>query len=545
MIERIPADIARTTFDVVVLGAGINGAGIARDAALRGLKVLLLDKGDLAGGTTSWSTRLIHGGLRYLEHGEVGLVRESLRERERLFRLAPHLVRPLPLLIPIYDGARRGPLTIRAGMVAYDLLSFDKSLARHHMLSRAETLRRAPGLNPKGLRGAALYYDAQVEYAERLVVENALSAREHGALILTYARVERLIQEGNAVRGVEFTDVLHSGTHTAHAHVVVNVAGPWVDEMLAQLGVPSQRLIGGTKGSHLVVEPFAGAPADALYAEASVDGRPFFIIPWNDLYLIGTTDQRYAGDLNHVEADEEEIDYLLRETNHIIPSAQLTHAAIAYTYSGIRPLAYSDDRAEKSITRRHFVHDHAPQLEGFLSIVGGKLTTYRRLSEQAVDLLFRKLGRKSPPCQTMQTPLPGAVGDDAEDFSTFVERFAAASTLPPAVNERLLQIYGTRASLILKLVAAQPALAETFDQETGAIGAEVLMSFQHEMARTLADCLLRRTMVGLNAAVGVGADESAARVAREYLNWTEERAAREVAAYREYVRRFHPRARAE
>ena len=545
MSERIPSDIAQTTFDTIIIGAGINGASVARDAAMRGLKILLLDKGDLAGGTTSWSTRLIHGGLRYLEHGEVGLVRESLRERERLFRLAPHLVRPLPLLIPIYDGARRGPLTIRAGMVAYDLLSFDKSLARHQMLSREETLRRAPDLNPKGLRGAALYYDAQVEYAERLVVENALSAHEHGALVLTYARVERLIQEGNTVRGVEFMDVLEGSTQTAYAHTVVNVAGPWVDEMLAQLGVPSKRLIGGTKGSHLVVEPFTGAPADALYAEASADGRPFFIIPWNNLYLIGTTDLRYEGDLNHVEADESEIDYLLRETNRVIPSAQLTRAAIAYTYSGIRPLAYSDDRAEKNITRRHFVHDHAPQLEGFLSIVGGKLTTYRHLAEQVVNLLSRKLGRESPGCQTAQTPLPGAVGEGLEDFRTFIERFKSESALPHAVNERLLRVYGTRASLILKLIAAHTELAEIFDQETKAISAEVLMSFQHEMACTLSDCLLRRTMVGLNAAVGLGADEAAARVARKYLHWTVERAAREVAAYRQYIERFHPRARAE
>src|SRR6266699_2692439 len=168
-IKQIDKQIDRLTYDVIVIGAGINGAGIARDAALRGLKVLLLDKGDIGGGTSSWSTRLIHGGLRYLEHGEIGLVRESLRERETLFRIAPHLVRPLPILIPIYKTARRGPWTIRAGMIAYDLLSFDKSLSHHRMLSGEELLRRAPGLNVEGLRGAALYYDAQVEFAERLV----------------------------------------------------------------------------------------------------------------------------------------------------------------------------------------------------------------------------------------------------------------------------------------------------------------------------------------------------------------------------------------
>src|SRR5262245_53630613 len=196
------------SFDLIVVGAGINGTGIARDAALRSLRVLLLDKGDIGSGTTSWSSRLIHGGLRYLEHGEIGLVRESLRERERLLHLAPHLVKPLPLLIPLYHGARRGSWLIRAGMVAYDLLSFDKSLDRHRMLSPDEAIERAPGLGRVGLKGAALYYDAQVEYAERLAVENALAARQAGATILTYARVTRLLRQGEVVTGVAFVDVL-------------------------------------------------------------------------------------------------------------------------------------------------------------------------------------------------------------------------------------------------------------------------------------------------------------------------------------------------
>src|SRR5688572_17490894 len=221
-------------FDLIAVGAGINGTGIARDAAQRGLRVLLLDKGDIAAGTTSWSSRLIHGGLRYLEHGEVGLVRESLRERERLLRIAPHLVRPLPLLIPLYRGARRGLWQIRAGMVAYDLLSIDKSLDRHRMLSADKAIERAPGLGREGLKGAALYYDGQVEYAERLAVENALAAAEAGATILTYARVTRLVRRGGEVSGVAFVDVLGDGAEReARAAVTVNVAGPWVDEVLA------------------------------------------------------------------------------------------------------------------------------------------------------------------------------------------------------------------------------------------------------------------------------------------------------------------------
>lgn len=283
-------------FDLIVIGAGINGAGIARDAAMRGLKVLLLDKGDIGSGTSSWSTRLIHGGLRYLEHGELGLVRESLRERETLLRIAPHLVRPLPLLIPIYKEARRGRWLVRAGMVAYDLLSPGRSLPGHRMLSVAETLREVPELNPEGLVGAAIYYDAQVEFAERLVLENVLSAVEHGGQLITYACVEKLQETDSKVVGVEFSrpgpsavvrDRMFHGEEgglapalgSAKATMVINAAGPWVDRVLS--GSDSPRLIGGTKGSHLIVGPFPGSPTTAIYVEAATDGRPFFIIPWN------------------------------------------------------------------------------------------------------------------------------------------------------------------------------------------------------------------------------------------------------------------------
>ncbi len=538
MDNLVPTDIEETAFDLIIIGAGINGAGIARDAAMRDLRVLLLDKGDIAGGTTSWSTRLIHGGLRYLEYGEIGLVRESLRERERLFHIAPHLVRPLALIIPVYSEQRRGPLLIRAGMIAYDLLSLDKSLDHHHMLSRAETLRRVPGLNPEGLRGAALYYDAQVEYAERLVVENVLAAREYGAIILTYAQVERFIIEDHQVRGVEFHDLLRGVRRCAHAPVVINVSGPWVDEVLAALESPPPRLIGGTKGSHIIVEAFTGAPLEALYVEAQEDGRPFFIIPWNGMYLIGTTDFQYDGDLDKVEAGEREIDYLIRETNRVIPTAMLSSASVIYTYSGVRPLAYEKGRTGGSITRRHFVHDHADTLEGFLSIVGGKLTTYRNLSEQAVALVFKKLGRASRPCETGRIPLPGAMTDS---FAEFGEHFKESSGLPPTVAERLLRIYGTRAQDVLKLAAEGTDLIEIFSPETGAIGAEVLMSFQYEMAQTLGDCLLRRTMVGMNRAVGLDAVERAAHIACKYLGWSSSKAEAEIAAYRNYIERFHPR----
>lgn len=384
--------------DVVIIGAGINGAGIARDAAMRGLKVLLIDKGDLGGGTTSASTRLIHGGLRYLEHFEFGLVHESLREREILLRIAPHLVRPLAITIPIYKQSKRGRLTIRAGMMLYDLLSWNKSLPRHRMLSRAETLERWPGLNPEGLVGSALYYDAQVEFPERLVAENVRSAIDFGAEALTYTRVTRFAVEEGQVSGVEL--VSESGqTRFAEAAVVINAAGPWVDLVLERAPVESPKLIGGTKGSHIVVPPFPGAPSNAIYLEARSDGRPIFIIPWNDLYLIGTTDVRFEGDPDDVRCELWEIDYLLTETNLALPGAHLTRDSIVYTYSGVRPLPVTGEKDEQSITRRHFIREH-PELANLLSIVGGKLTTYRSLAEECVDLIFRKLGKDSPPCNT-------------------------------------------------------------------------------------------------------------------------------------------------
>ncbi len=524
------------TFDLIVIGAGINGAGIARDAAMRGLKVLLLDKGDVSSGTSAWSTRLIHGGLRYLEHGELGLVRESLLERERLLRVAPHLVRPLPMLIPVYKGARRGLLTIRAGMILYDLLSPGKSLERHRMLSPEETRARAPGLALENLRGAALYYDAQVEYAERLVFENALAAVREGALMKTYSRVDNFVVEDGAVRGVEYTDLINDASHVACASVTLNVSGPWVDEVLALGSRPRERLICGTKGSHLVVDEFAGAPSNALYVEAQADGRPFFIIPWNDAYLIGTTDLPFEGRPDEASASEEEIAYLLAETNRVIPSARLTRDHIRYTYSGVRPLPCRTSADPASVTRRHFIRDHAPSLGGFLSVVGGKLTTYRNLSEQAVAAVFKKLGRKSPACKTADEPLPGATGQ------SFAARFKKESNLPEPVAERLLKIYGARAEEVLKVAAEDEELREPFSKVSGAIGAEVVFSFREEMAQTLTDCLWRRTMVGMNSEAGLDAIEAAAEVAQKYLGWDGGRAAREVEDYRKYVRRFRPRA---
>jgi glycerol-3-phosphate dehydrogenase len=537
------SELTGTRFDLIVIGAGINGVAIARDAAMRGLQVAVLDKSDIGSGTTSWSTRLIHGGLRYLEYREFGLVRESLRERERLLRNAPHLVQPLPMFVPIFAGAKRGPLLIRAGMTLYDVLSYDKSLPRHHMLTARQTLEQLPGLHSGGLKGAARFFDAQAPYAERLAVENALSAHEHGAKIVTQARIDRIVTEGAVVRGVVAHDLLNDQSYELAAKTVVNVTGPWVDRLLeSAANEPNRpRFIGGTKGSHLVVPPFPGAPTETVYFEAKSDGRAIFIIPWTDRYLIGSTDVRYDGDLDDVRISEDEIDYLLSESNRLIPTANLSRDDVQFTYSGVRPLPYVKVGAAGAITRRHLVQNHSPRLRGLLSVIGGKLTTHRSLAEEVVDEVCDQLGisRTSP---TANLPFPGAAGIA---LAAFRRRVVETSGLPERVASRLVSIYGGRATEVLALADNAPDLRDPFDPESGAIGAEVVFAVRTEFAHDLQDILMRRTMVGLGPTMGVGADLAAAAIAQQHLGWSSERAATEVGAYRSSLERFRPRVLSE
>jgi glycerol-3-phosphate dehydrogenase len=494
-----------TPFDVAVIGAGINGAGIARDAALRGLRVIVLDQNDLCSGTSAASSRLIHGGLRYLEYGEIPLVFESLRERITLRKNAVHLIKPLRICIPVYKGAKRGPLLIRLGMIAYDMLSVGKTVPAHDMLSRDEAIENEPGLEDRGLRAAARYYDAQVTFAERLVLENLLGARAAGAEICTYHRVERIRIDAGAVTGLDYVDCLSGEKKHCDATVVINAAGPWVDQVLMATGKPAKKLIGGTKGSHIVVSPFPGAPKDAYYVEAAADGRPFFIIPWNDLYLIGTTDIRFDGDLNAVRASDAEVDYLLSETNRVFPAADLARDDIHYAYAGVRPLPRRERGPESSISRKHIIRKNRKIARGLISIIGGKLTTYRNLAEQAVDRLGKVLGRKLPDCRTQETLLPGAYRvEEARD------KLAAMGELSADEVERLLSIYGGRSIELATLVESEGC--SVFE-------AAVLFSIREEMARTLIDIVHRRLMIGLDADQGRARYAQVASVAAAELGW--------------------------
>jgi glycerol-3-phosphate dehydrogenase len=521
------------TFDVAVIGAGINGAGIARDAALRGLKVIVLDKNDMCSGCSAISSRLIHGGLRYLEYGELPLVYESLHERRYLRLTAPHLVAPLRICIPIYRGARRGPLLIRLGMIAYDLLSWKKEIPRHQMLSAASIRRAEPGLETDGLRAAARYYDAQVTYAERLVLENLLAARSAGAEIHTHSEVTRIDVESGAVKAVTYRDP--SGTEVqVPVSLVVNAAGPWVDEVLDTAPVSSRRLIGGTKGSHIIVRQFDGASEDALYVEAAVDGRPFFIIPWNGQYLIGTTDIRYDGDLDEVRVSDAEVDYLLEETNRVFPRAGLTRADIHYAYAGVRPLPHKEKGPEAAITRRHIIRENADIARGLLSIIGGKLTTYRSLAEQTVDKIAGLLDRKLPDCRTVETQLPGAWGLDQARKALDV-----LGCLSEAGIERMLDIYGGRAAAIAALGADEPALARALDEDGRVLAAEVVFAIREEFALSLEDIAFRRLMIGLDADQGRNLYDEIAATAATETGWGPETIRQqldELIAYAESLR---------
>jgi glycerol-3-phosphate dehydrogenase len=525
-----PGEYEHRRFDLVVIGGGINGAAIARDAALRGLSALLLERNDFASGTTSWSTRLIHGGLRYLEHREFGLVRESLRERERLLRNAPHLVAPLPLYLPIYTWSKRGPLMIRAGMTLYDLLSFDKSQPRHAMLSRDETRAALPGLEAAGLKGAARYYDAQATFPERLVIENLINAAANGALVMNYARVDSIIFDGFVTRGVIFTDTRADTRHEIQARAVINVTGPWVDDVLGRNTRTGERpLMGGTKGTHCFVPLPAGMEIKPIYSEAKSDSRAIFLVPWNGLLMIGTTDTRYAGDPDDAVATPEEIDYLVSEARALLPAAGITKDDVLFTYSGIRPLPNTEGGAEAGITRRHFVVDHAPTRTGLFSIVGGKLTTHRSLAEDAVDEVANYLGA-SGTCTTTRLELPGAAGTMGSD-----------DRVTPETLARLNAIYGSRARDVIGHASGDPILLRPLTPDCPVIGAELIFAYDVEMATCLADVLLRRAMIGYAPDMGLSAAAALLTVGTDHLGWSTDEANAELETYKSVIEHFQPK----
>ena len=519
---------ADASFDLIVIGGGINGAAIAREAALSGIGVLLLERDDFCSGTSAASTRLIHGGLRYLEHAELKLVRESLRERERLLKTAPHLVEPLEIHLPITRASRRGRFTVGLGLTLYDLLSAGKSVPAHRMLGREALQQVLPGLAPDGLVGGAAYFDAQVRFPERLVLELALDAAAAGATLALRTEARELVVDGGCVAGVAWRGAGQGGI--AHAKVVVNATGPWVDRVPGRPR-PS-RLIGGTRGSHLITLPFRDSPARAVYAEAASDGRPFFVIPWNGLYLIGTTDERDTGDPGTAVMTAAEYDYLIAATRRLFPGATDLERAVCYTCSGIRPLPASGSASTGAITRSHLVVED-PAVAGLYSIVGGKLTTHRALAEDCMRRLRPALGKRGP-SPTRDRPLPGALRVDERDALLA----DAGRVVGQATAARWWQTYGGTSRALLARIGDAPELGRRIGPGSDLVIAELVHALEAEQARTLGDLLRRRTMAGLAADLGRRDAALAADCLVRLAIWSQEQAAAELAAYRESLRRF-------
>ena len=511
-------EVAQRSYDVAVIGGGINGTGIALEAQRRGYRTLLVERNDFGSGTTSRATRLIHGGLRYLEHAELGLVSESLGEREAMLRSYPSLVKPLRLLIPVYDGDERPGWKVRAGLALYDLLSFRKSLPRHRALPITKLDAVAPNLNRDGLRAAYTFSDAQVAFPERVVIETLRAFLAAGGTAINHAAVTGIVSPGNVLRALAVHEQCSGETAGIEAKVVVNAAGPWVDEVLR--GSDAERhetLIGGTKGSHLVVD-WPDGPRHAIFASARSDGRPFFILPWYRYTLVGTTDIRYDGDPSTARCTPEELHYLLDEATRLFPSTLLTREHVLYTYSGVRPLPRTPDGSEAAITRKHFVVDHTKLggPKGLLSIVGGKLTTYRSLSLVAADAIAKQFRAEHHSEPTSRH------SERSEESSPSLEpspRVSSTSSPPPAPPSHDPHADTT------PICEHNP---ETL--------ADVARVVREELAVTLADVLLRRLPVGWSACHALDGAERVGAAVAHLLGWPPERIKHELAAYERELR---------
>ncbi len=472
-------------YDLAIIGGGINGAAIARDATLRGLKVILLEKKDFACGASSKNSKLAHGGLRYLEHFQFSLVKESLRERSRLLKSAPNLVKKLPFIIPVYKKDQRPLWKIKLGLYLYDLLG-SGDLEKHHNLSSDQILDLFPQLNKENLCGGCLYYDAIMQ-DNRLVIENVLAAEDHGATILNYTPVTDFILKDGKMAGV----VTPQGK--IHAKVVVNATGAWSNQILQQNGQPA--LLYPTKGIHLVLPRFHATHALLLFAPQ--DGRVFFLIPWNGYSLLGSTDTPYQGDPDHVSVDAQNIDYLLTALNHYFPRSSIIEKNIIASFAGLRPLVHRHHENPSKISRDHLIQ-RSPT--GLISILGGKYTTYRQMAEELVDNVVQQLHPQDNfgPCETAEKPLCALQLADAK-----IKILAQNYGVSEALVCRLVEQYGQRFQLILDIIKEDPAEAQPLCAYHPHVGAELLYSIRHEKVKTAEDWFERRTSIAYTECRGL------------------------------------------
>ena len=513
MIKRNVSQLKDVTFDILIIGGGITGAGIARDAAMRGLKVALVEKKDFASGTSSKSSKLIHGGLRYLEQGDFKLVFEACHERKILTHIAPHLVKPIQFIIPIYRGGFRGRFKIKLGMAIYDFLAGFQNIGRHGMLNKRRVLELEPAINPEGLIGGASFFDCQMNDA-RLCLENILSAKEKGAVCLNYVKAYGFIKENGKVIGAQVKDLPSSEKLEVRAKVIINASGPWADDILLLSDPNHIKRLRPTKGVHLVLHNFK--PNNAILSSTRSDGRMFFILPWGRNSLIGTTDTDYSLDLDRVSVEKRDVDYLLDETNRILTAAKIAPESIIAAFAGVRPLLSASGRAS-SISREHAILESP---SGIISVLGGKYTTYRLMAKESVDRAVKRLKISGiGDCSTHLVPVYGGgqVMGEMREKDGFILH--------------LIQTYGSRYNEVLNIAKCDERLKMRISQDHPHISAEVIYAFQSEMAMTLSDFLLRRTWIGYSRSRGRDCITTVAEILKGYLNFSDEEIEEQVREY--------------
>jgi len=525
--------VQQQTFDLVIIGGGITGAGIARDAAMRGLSVALLEKGDFAAGTSSKSSKMIHGGLRYLKQFQIRLVRESLREREVLLKTAPHLVHPFPYILPVYEGGPNSRLQLKVGLVAYDLLAGSRRVEHHTMLSVDDVLKIEPTLRRDGLRGGFRYFDCLVDDG-RLTLAIIRSAASHGAAVISYAEVTDLERDEDRVTGVRFHDRLGGRSGAIEARVVINATGPWTDELRAKGGAPP--ILRPTKGIHLTLA-HSSLPLSSIVAFSAIDDRLMFVVPLGNCTYVGTTDTDYTASPDQARADAADVDYLLSSVNATFQGAHLSPSDVISTWAGVRPLV-AEEGAPSDVPRDYDIQIGPP---GLVTIAGGKLTTYRAMAEELVDLVVQQEGKRSgwspAPCRTAESPLPGG---HLDRFARFAEATTSALEeswgLPRPAAERLVRTYGTDYVKVLGYALPDRRLLHPLVPGGSVLRVEAVYAAAEEMALTLEDFMARRTDLMLfDHNHGLSAASEAARLMAEVLRWDRRQRRQQVQRYREAV----------
>ncbi len=538
-MERFIEKNPHEKFDVIVIGGGISGASVAYEAATRGLKVALLEKKDFSWATSAATSKMIHGGLRYLVNGEVRLVRESLRERRVLENIAPNYVYPQPIMMmhhkkPLKNTKRVG----QVGMLLYDALSYDKNrtwdpckrIPAHKTISRREVLRQEPHVRAEGLAGASVFCDCMSIFPERLTLAFIKSAVAHGAKAANYAKVEGFLMDaGNRVAGVKVKDLLTGEVHDIAGTVTVNCGGPWAD-LLLDMAKPDGKdapMLRRSEGIHIIT---AKRLLSGQYIVGSMtpSGRHFFLIPWRNHTLIGTTDKPFNGNPDDYRVTRESIMELIDDVNRSFGDGKLSYEDVKHTYGGLRPLVEKETRETYTSSRKYEIYDNKDAgLDGLITVEGGKYTTSRRLAENCLKIVAVKLGRNLGKSVTNKKFLTGC---EIKDLNFFMnEARTQDNGLSPATLEYLARNYGTEYREIAKLAREDQSLSETLNND-GEIQAQVVYAVRNEMARTLSDIVMRRTGIGTLGNPGEEVLRKVADVAARELRWDKEKTEKEIAA---------------